>query len=294
MKIMIVTAKQSSGLRPSNTSLPFFIKKGRPGFTLIELLVVIAIIAILAAMLLPVLATAKERARRASCMNNLKQLGLAIHMYADDNSDNLPHSNGSDPTWGNDLWDLPFSMADSIGNAQPGASNNVYRAIFYCPGGYTSAQNVDSWWDFENKLRESSYAWLISRDGTQMNGAQKNAYGSTITYPSTITSPKGWLTKATKPFSSSDSVSTAEMVVDTVISSPNGTLSDQFTGIPSTAVDSTGKLILPKGYNSNHMATSGKVPSGGNVLTLDGHVEWRRFQGMKAWANWTGHGWYWF
>ena len=61
------------------------------GFTLIELLVVIAIVAILAALLLPALASTKERSKGTACLSNLRQVGLAIRVYAEDNSGNIPY-----------------------------------------------------------------------------------------------------------------------------------------------------------------------------------------------------------
>jgi len=121
------------------------------GFTLIELLVVIAIIAILAAMLLPALASAKERAKRAQCVNNLKQIGEGLAMYAGDNNAMYPLLKW-DPT--GSVW-YPYEMARFTSPSAAGLDMGwenlglLYASgllqnpgVFYCPSNPKDPNNV--------------------------------------------------------------------------------------------------------------------------------------------------------
>jgi prepilin-type N-terminal cleavage/methylation domain-containing protein/prepilin-type processing-associated H-X9-DG protein len=230
--------------------------EGRAGFTLIELLVVIAIIAILASLLLPALSNAKEKARRTKCLSNLRQLGISMRIYSDQNGDKLPQS-AVDGMW---LWDVPRPMADGL--VECGARPQ----IFYCPGLTASVSEreifenpadpnaPEGWWNFRGptgKRRLIGYGLLIKRLGSG---------GDTMTDNAHLTLGGEFVSKIT-----STNTSTKEVVVDATVSRGM----DDFVGVPSTTTAS--------GFHrSAHMEKF--YPGGGNILFLDSHAAWRRYR----------------
>jgi len=229
-------------------------------FTLIELLVVIAIIAILAALLLPALVSSKEKARRTSCKNSLRQFSLALHMYGDDNQQWLPSG-------------APNDIMPSDDDHLPVISNNTSNAIvrytataqmLHCP-------SFGDWFIKEQENRpfeERQYGHVI---GYNYHGGHTNT-----PWPALPGQTARWISpqKLTEK-------------TDLVLLSDMNDWSPLYrqTFAPHGKNGPIRQGMEPSNASARGMSAADIGAAGGNVGLLDGSVSWQKIQQMEIYRG---------
>jgi prepilin-type N-terminal cleavage/methylation domain-containing protein len=224
----------------------------KAAFTLIELLVVIAIIAILAAMLLPALASAKERAKRISCLNNLRQLAVGMTVYAGDSQDYvLPLGTGNSCPY--ILSDPGVQTAKSVGLIVVSNAPSVWG----CPNriGLPFWDSTYTQWDIGYCYFGGLSAWKNSAPGSPFTSHSPVKLGNSKPYWTLAADSLLWNGGASRWMNSSD--------------------------------ESAGRPPLYQNIPS-HPKKAGQTPDGGNQTFADGSATWVKFDKMLRLVRFSG------
>jgi prepilin-type N-terminal cleavage/methylation domain-containing protein/prepilin-type processing-associated H-X9-DG protein len=245
------------------------------GFTLIELLVVIGIIAVLLGILIPVVTGARNSAKKTQCAAHLRTIGQAMTAYAGDIDRKLPVF-GNDSDW---LWNISIKTRDAL------LKSGADRTSLYCPALDTESDNT--YWNYgstnpDNTVQDDEkvstnvgYFMLLRRvpkattSGSVTDPPKEKLQSSKFEYLFREQTPS----KPVKPYKraarvSMDQARPAEMELasDITISTGTGT-ARKFISLAS-----------PDYKTSTHLTSDKTKAEGGNVLFMDGHVEWRRWK----------------